>query len=442
MTKETASHPHCFLIPFLLLGLSVAVGCAPQASGETAAFSLPESQACQLALLPPGGSGDLDGQIRKAQESIATTPRPLRRLERLGWLFVSKARTAYDPGFYTQAQACAQCLQQAADAPEHPPAMLLRGHVLHSLHQFPEAEEVARRLVEVRGLPYDFGLLGDVLQEQGKIEEAARAYQRMLDLKPGPKAYMRAAHVRWLKGDLEGAVELMTAAAAAGNRDSEAAAWAFSRLAWYQLQAGRIRASLNAVESAEQLHPGYAPALLMRGRIHLAQGDPQAALPALQEAARLNPLPEYLWVLADTLRLLGRDGQARELEVELSEKGPADDPRTAALFLATRQSRSPDEALRLARRELELRQDVFTHDALAWALHSAGRFREARDAMQKALALDTPDARLYLHAGLISTRAGDHQEASRFLARAENMRQTLLPSEAALLDSAPSPQHP
>ncbi|HSR70216.1 MAG TPA: hypothetical protein VLU25_19965 [Acidobacteriota bacterium] len=439
MKKQTHSK---LLFPFglLLLGAVLTeVGSFSQTGGESAATSLPntfhfDSQDCRMALLPHAGGDDLDRQIRDLQAALPEMPRAWQGLERLGWLFVSKARSGYDPGYYTLAQASARCLQEAVGSRRLPAAMLLRGHVLHSLHKFQQAEALARDLVEVRGASYDFGLLGDVLQDQGKIQEAAQAYQHMADLKPGPKAYSRAAHIRWVLGDLEGAVELMTAAATAGERSPEAAAWAFVRLGWYQLQAGQVEGAQASALSAETLRPGYAPALLLRGRVLLAQGKESKALQMLQRAAALNPLPEYAWALADALRIKGQALEADELERALVRNGVSDDPRTLALFLATRQ-REAEKAVRLAREELEARQDVFTYDALAWALHRAGRGQDARDAMRQALSLNTRDGRLFLHAGLIFG-GHDSSRAAAWLRQAHEMRQTLLPSEIELLDSA------
>jgi predicted Zn-dependent protease len=89
-------------------------------------------------------------------------------------------------------------------------ALLLRSHVLNSLHKFKEAEQMARELVKKRGMHFDYGVLGDALMEQGKLDEAVVAYQAMMDQKPSPQAYSRPAHMRWLKGDLPGAIELMS----------------------------------------------------------------------------------------------------------------------------------------------------------------------------------------------------------------------------------------
>jgi len=48
----------------------------------------------------------------------------------------------------------------------------------------------------------------------------------MIDIRPCLQTYARVAHVRWLKGDLDGAIELMEQAVKAGStREPEPAAW-------------------------------------------------------------------------------------------------------------------------------------------------------------------------------------------------------------------------
>ena len=68
-----------------------------------------------------------------------------------------------------------------------------------------------------RTVVLDYGLLGDALMEQGRLDEAAAAYQQMIDLKPFYQSYTRAAHVRWMKGDLEGALGAMRRATRIGQ---------------------------------------------------------------------------------------------------------------------------------------------------------------------------------------------------------------------------------
>ncbi len=409
---------------------AILAGCgraAPQSS-----LVSPVSLACQVALAPGGHSRPIDRTIRELQERAS---QPLRRrdaLEQLGYQFVTRAREANDPGDYRLAESAAACLDE-----QHPgdsAALLLRGHALHQLHRFREAEVIARTLVGRREFVLDYALLGDALMEQGRLTEAADAYQKMIDLKPFYQSYTRAAHLRWLTGDLDGAIELAhKAIEAASPRSPEAIAWAYTRLASYEMQRGNLDRAAQATDAALSRQPDYAAALLTRGRILLARHRSEDAVRALDRAAALNPLPEFQWALADALRERGLGREAATVELQLLRHGAASDPRTFALFLATRHL-DPQQALVLTERELTVRRDVFTEDARAWALTAAGRLDEARAAMERALAQHTRDARLYLHAGVIAASAGRRADARRWFAEAEICRSTLLPSEIDLLN--------
>ena len=142
---------------------------------------------------------------------------------------------------------------EAADS-KSPAALLLRGHVLISFHRFAEAEAIARELVAQRTLPFDYGLLGDALVEQGRLAEAVSAYQRMVDLRPDLQSYSRVAYMRWLKGDLDGAIEVARlAAGAASPLDPESASWSLTRLGLYYFQAGSLADAKAACDAALKL---------------------------------------------------------------------------------------------------------------------------------------------------------------------------------------------
>ena len=118
---------------------------------------------CALALAPHEGPDEADREIIRLQTKARSASDPAPWLERLGWAFVAKARVSFDPGFYKLAEQCAWCLD--AKKPGCAEALLLRAHALNNLHQFKEAEAVARRLVAKRGLHFDQGVLGDALME-------------------------------------------------------------------------------------------------------------------------------------------------------------------------------------------------------------------------------------------------------------------------------------
>ncbi|MEJ7639296.1 MAG: hypothetical protein WKF75_15295, partial [Singulisphaera sp.] len=91
--------------------------------------------------------------------------------------------------------------------------------------------------------------------------------------------------------------------------------------------------------------------------------------------------------------------------------------------------RELDEALALARKDLELRQDVHAFDTLAWVCFKKGLQREAESTMPKALARGTQDASLFHHAGLIARAGGDRAKAEQYLTRARTLNPDLMKAE-------------
>ena len=394
---------------------------------KTTAVATTFDNAVGLVLTPQAGESRADNEISQLQQRVGEGRNVELWLDRLGWAFVEKARESFDPGFYKLAEQCARSIEKRN--PQSKEAMLLRAHVLQNLHRFKESETLARRLVEQRGLSFDYGLLGDALMEEGKLDDAVEAYQRMMNLKPDLRAYARAAHIRWLKGDPEGAIEAMQlAVSAASPSDAESAAWVNTRLGFYQFQAGRVNEAEQRCAFALSLQNNYPPALLLQGRILLGRSKFREAVEVLQTAAKLNPLPEYQWTLAEALRAAGRENESSALETQLRLHGATSDPRTLALFLATRRE-NPETALRLAQAELDSRSDIFTHDTLAWSLAAAGNLTEAHSEMQRALAEGTEDGRLFFHAAVIASEAGRAADAESWLRKASELSHLLLPSE-------------
>jgi tetratricopeptide (TPR) repeat protein len=275
-----------------------------------------------------------------------------------------------------------------------------------------------------------------VLLSQGRLAEAAPAYQAMMDLRPDSHAFARAAELRWLTGDVEGAVLAMEVAARATSaRSAETFAWTWATLGLYQLRAGRLEEATRSCDVALEVKPDSTTAWAVRGRVLLAEERPAEAADAFARAAARSPLPETLWAWAEALRAAGRVQEADDVEARVLATGERADPRGLALYLAARSVELP-RALRLLARELEARQDATTLGAIALAQSAAGDAAGAWPIMQRALAAGTPDPRLQLHAGLVAAAAGRRDDATAWLRAASQRRALLLPSERLALDRA------
>jgi tetratricopeptide (TPR) repeat protein len=395
----------------MVLLVIAGAGCGRTRSGARAALA-PSA----LCLQSPSGSAAADAPLRALQRGAdgASAPEPWVQT---GLAWVRKARAASRPELYRNAGSCAQAALERS--PGHGAALALRGTVLLNDHRFAEARDLAREmLARDRHDAAAWGVLSDAQLELGQLEAAIEAAQRLVDLKPDLASYGRAAHLRWLQGDVPGAKRLYSLAIAAGKaqRDREPSAWMLTQAALIFWHEGDYPGADAGFDTALAQLPEYPPALEGKGRVALAQQQPRSAARWFERALRARPSVETAWLLGDAHALAG-DERAAERAYARVERDGAYDPRTLAAFYAT-QHRKTGEAVRLARSELAERRDPYTIDTLAWALHRDGRPAEARPWIERAIAAGTPDARLLYHAGEILIAGGDVERGGALVERA------------------------
>lgn len=404
---------------------------APSASASASASSPPPSpppidtspiaRARTLALAKPAPEGKyqaIDREIEKLQQQYQKIPEKSDTLLLLGQAWVRKARVSADPGFYLNANACADLVLDKKN--DDAMALNLKGLVLMNDHRFAEARDLADQMLSKKpNDPMALGTLSDALLELGRFEEAAEAAQKMMDLKPNLPAYSRTSYLRFLRGDIEGAKQAIKLAIEARDpSEPEPGAWAIVQAAVIFWNVGDYSGALAGAEKALVMLPDYPAALALKGRALLSMGKAKEAIEALQKSLDKNPLVETAWVLGDAYVATGdTEGNAQGAFDRAIQIGKQSDRRSLALFLASK-NRDIQEALSLAQEEQKVRQDIYTEDALAFALYRAGKLSEAKAAIDKALALGTKDARLFYHAGAIRMAMGNTKEGKEWLERA------------------------
>jgi tetratricopeptide (TPR) repeat protein len=430
---QAAPNPRALLLALsLLVAASGTPACSkdPKAAAEPAATATASDQAAKapaqgaasarvLALSKPGGTTPVDLQIEAAQQLLARAPDVRDTWVALGRLWVRKARESADPGFYLNARAAAEV---ALDVdPGDLPAKNLVALVHLNDHKFYDALDVADRILA--DYPDDLMALGtrsDALLELGRIDEAARAAQKMVNLKPNLPSYSRAAYLRWLTGDAKAAQSIAWKAIDSGRdlRDPEPMAWAIVQAAMMFFQDGDYDGANAGFDKALDAFKDYPPALVGKGRyLLLAKQDAKGAAALLDRAYKLSPLVETAWLLGDAREAAGDAAGAAEAYALVVKHGRLGDPRTLAQFYATK-NRDVDEAVKLAAAELKVRGGPYTDDAQAWALYRAGKLPEAREASDRALRHGTRDATLLYHAGAIRVAAGDAEGGRKLVEQA------------------------
>lgn len=370
------------------------------------------------ALAPVAGDQAVDGLIRGAQRAVRGNPRRTRPLIELAQAFIRKARERSDPSWYEQARdALDRALRIDRDDAT---ALQLQALILMQGHHFSEAREAAQRTIARHpNSSATYGVLGDAEMELGHYDAAERAYQRMIDMRPNLDSYTRASWMRWLRGDVEGAIEVGQRAVAAGSpRNPEAVAWTAAQLGNLYLAVDDLDQAAQQYAGAMRLFPDHPPAHLGLGRVAEARGNLSEAITHYLAAVRGSSITEHLAALAEALDAAGRAAEAREVTAQLERAGRRSDKRTLALYYANRDVEH-EAAVALVRSELTNRgDDVYTQDALAWALLRAGQLDEAQRLSTQARRLNTPEARFLFHGGMIALARGDRAEARSLLSDA------------------------
>ncbi len=357
-----------------------------------------------------------DARIGAIERSLKQAPADVKLRNDLAGAYLQKMRETADGGYLERASRIIDGILQSE--PSNYEARRRRIEIEMQRHHFQQVVALAGALARER--PNDavpFGLLGDAAMETGDYDRAADAYQTMVDLRPNLASYNRVAFYRFVTGDAEGALDLMQRAIRAGSGEAENVAWCEAELGRMLLKTGANDEAEAAFRRALTFFPGYHPALAGLGRVSAARRQFSEAIRLLLQAQAAAPFPEYTGLLAKLYRKTGRpdlaDRQIALLDAndQLDRAAGETANRNLALALSDLQHR-PQRALELARAELKVRQDVYTYDALAWALFQNGEVMDAAGAMERALAQNSPEPLFHDHAARIFEAQGRTEEAN------------------------------
>jgi len=328
--------------------------------------------------------------------------------------YVQKTRETTD---YSYLDRAATILSNALNADSsNYEALRLMTETQLERHQFSEAAASSRRLIQMAPAdPWNWGTLGDALIEIGDYDAAAEAYQKMVSLRPDLASYNRAAHFRFLYNDVEGAIAIMQRAIESGSSAPENVAWCLVDLGNIYLKTGDPAAAKKSFAEALRVFPNYHPAYAGLGRVLAQTENHKSAIENFRRAQQITPLPDYAAALYDLYMKTNQPAEAKKQKdlidtIDAVSKATGERANRNLVLIFADHDWHLDRALQLARGELEFRRDIYTYDALAWTLYKTGNLAEARDAIEKALKLGTPEPSFREHARMIQARLnGDAQ---------------------------------
>jgi tetratricopeptide (TPR) repeat protein len=366
-----------------------------------------------------------DRNIALYQHMVRRQPFDAGAYYRLGDAYIQKARETGDVMYYGLAE---KALRKALDiAPHYSQALRHLAQTLYSQHAFAEAAVQAAQAITLN--PADshaYGVLGDAFFETGKYPQAEEAYRHMLQIQQDLYSYSRMAGFKSLRGDPHGAIADLERAMQAGPTQKLPQ----ESIAWVQWQLGNESFALGDLTTAESRYQQSLEtfqnshrALAALAHVRAAQQRYEEAIALYRRALAIIPLPDYAVALGDVYSKTSQTDEAAKQYALVEYIGYLNRVnqtlynRELAAFYVDHDMKLP-QALDLARQELNMRQDIYSYDLLAWALYKNGHHEEALAAITEALQQGTQDAKLFFHAGMIYYSLGNLTQAKTYLERA------------------------
>lgn len=305
-------------------------------------------------------------------------------------------------------------------------------------HDFGSALSTARTLASVSNGETSTYRLFDALWAVGAREEAEDLLEGTVDTLS--TAYLsRRARVIDARGFVEPARDLFHRVVDNVRAYAEPVAvhaWALAELGHFELHSGDPEAAVRRYQEALDVLPGSPAAL--EGLASVAYGvdrDLDRARDlyrkALVNGAHLDVMP----VLADIEEALGRRTEALRIRRDFVTRATKDDRseamhRRPLIFVLAEAPSTRAEAVRLAHKDLAVRQDPGAFHALAWTLHRAGEVEMAWTLAERALAGGGAPPPILFRSGLMAEAAGERARARELLEQALDGKSELAPHEA------------
>jgi len=348
--------------------------------------------------------------LRFLEERVKSDPLDSIAQTRLAMVCVTEMRETGDLAWLDRASQAARASVAAVPPAQNPSGLSALALVEFELHHFSESLALAQQAsaIDPRNTTA-LATAGDAQLELGNYREAEAIYEQLKADDVTPSVLARLARLAEVKGDNQKAIELL------GQNIGTAGetAWHRVRLGEIYFRTGNLAVAGEHYDAALKLQPDSFLALEHLAELRAAQGQFDDAIALYEKVAARVPRPDFFQALGEVNTFIGKTAEAkpwfdraREGFLKSIEQGHVYYYHNLAAFYSDMQE-NPAEALRWARKDMEIRHSVYAHDVLAWALYKNGEFAPAAGEMNQALALGTQDAHLLFHAGMIFSRAGE-----------------------------------
>lgn len=355
---------------------------------------------------------------------IKANPDDIESRLALAELFMQEARISGEHGHYYPA-----ALKIISDVIEDNPqdalkyrALLDKASVLLSLHQFPEAKNAGEQALALNAHSADaYGVLADAYVELGQYDKAIIMADKMVSIRPDLRSYSRVSYLREIHGDVDGAIEAMKLAVAAGYPGMEQTEWARLTLGNLYERYGALDSALLQYEIALSARPNYPFAIGAMANTYATIDKHEMADSLNTVATNLIPEVGFYVDKASWEKERGNVEEAKKITGEILNMMADDEKAGHSMSLELAKVHlmlmdNPEEALKYAMKEYTIRPDnIDVNMMLAEIYYHMGDMTNANEHLIKSLRTGSKDPSARCLEGILLTKGNKAKEGTRMI---------------------------
>ncbi len=362
----------------------------------------------------------IDKEISELKHSALTVPINSEKATRFVYYLYQRASLTGD---FAELEVASATITRVIAQMSHPLDLyFLKANLDFKFHRL---ADVKLDLEMGAGLQDSFqgrALQADLDFQEGRYEDARKGYEGVIREHRSWDNLVRLAYFKAKMGDVAGAEQLYIEAG------DELTAKEMRHYAWVELQRGvlslthgRYEDARTHYERADRAYSGYWLVDEHMAELLGAQGKFDEAVALYWKVIAGVPRPEFQQALGELYEFKGESEQAQSWHdkalsgyLESAQRGEVHYYHHLADFYADVREDGA-EAVKWARKDVELRENFSTQAALAWALYRDGQFAEALDTMNQALSSGVRDAQLFFQAAMIHQSVRRNTESNQYL---------------------------
>jgi tetratricopeptide (TPR) repeat protein len=355
--------------------------------------------------------------------SVRTVPVCAEKITRIVFGLYRRASLTGRLADFEMTEAAINCAMRQVGL--WPDLCLLKANLDFKFHRLARVRQDLALAPSLASSPSVRVLQADLDLQEGRYDEARRGYEQAIEEDRSWGNLARLANFKGKLGDEAAAEQFyLEAEEEITTKETRSYAWIELQRGLLDLAHGRYESTRAHYRCAAEAYSGYWLIDEHFAELLGAEGKLGEAVSLYEKVVARVPKPELRQAIGEIYTLMGKSSKAEPWYEEAladylqsAERGQAHYYQHLADFYSDVRKEG-NEAVKWARKDLELRPNFATEASLAWALYRDAQIADALLLINRAVSCGVQDAQIFYKAGMIHLAADQWDKGEKYLQQA------------------------